>query len=69
MTIAREEGLREDWLNDGVKGFFYGNPPQVLWAEYPVFWLFGLLGIYLIFIILGTKMGVLMLLNTFLVYH
>ena len=33
--LAREEGLREDWLNDGVKGFFYGNPPQVLWAEYP----------------------------------
>jgi len=33
--IAVREGLREDWLNDGVKGFFYGNPPQILWADYP----------------------------------
>ncbi len=33
--IARDHGLREDWLNDGVKGFFYGTPPQSLWAEYP----------------------------------
>ena len=33
--IANEHNLREDWLNDGVKGFFYGTPPQDLWADYP----------------------------------
>lgn len=28
LAVAREEGLPDDWLNDGVKGFFYGTPPQ-----------------------------------------
>lgn len=23
-----------DWLNDGIKGFFYGTPPQTLWRTY-----------------------------------
>ena len=27
-AIAREHGLPEDWLNDGVKGFLPGNPKQ-----------------------------------------
>lgn len=35
-AIAEEYSLREDWLNDGVKGYFYeSNPPQSLWADYP----------------------------------
>ena len=33
--VAEEQGLPADWLNDGVKGFFYGTPPQIRWAEYP----------------------------------
>lgn len=33
--IAIQENLPDDWINDGVKGFFYGNPPQSLWAEFP----------------------------------
>ncbi|GAC1369084.1 MAG: DUF6036 family nucleotidyltransferase [Ktedonobacteraceae bacterium] len=33
--IARREGLPDDWLNDGVKGFFYSQPPHKRWAEYP----------------------------------
>lgn len=32
--ISRKYNLREDWLNDGIKGFFYGTPPQIRWAEY-----------------------------------
>ena len=27
-VVAEEQNLPEDWLNDGVKGFFYGTPPQ-----------------------------------------
>jgi len=34
-VVAREEGLPPHWLNDGVKGFFYSQPPTSLWAEYP----------------------------------
>ncbi len=34
-VIARKEGLPPHWLNDGVKGFFYSQPPTSLWAEYP----------------------------------
>ena len=35
LTIAQREGLPSDWLNDGVKGFFYSQPPHRRWAEYP----------------------------------
>lgn len=34
-AVARREGLPPHWLNDGVKGFFYSQPPTTLWAEYP----------------------------------
>ncbi|MDQ2829026.1 MAG: hypothetical protein M3Y74_08245 [Chloroflexota bacterium] len=34
-VVARKEGLPPHWLNDGVKGFFYSQPPTSLWAEYP----------------------------------
>ncbi|MCL4352005.1 MAG: hypothetical protein M1318_05065 [Firmicutes bacterium] len=33
--MANELDLPQDWLNDGIKGFFYGTPPQNLWREYP----------------------------------
>lgn len=33
-VVAREMGLPPDWLNDGIKGFFYGTPPQTLWREF-----------------------------------
>jgi hypothetical protein len=33
--VAEEMGLPTDWLNDGVKGFFYSQPPQFLWRDYP----------------------------------
>lgn len=31
--VAINEGLPDDWLNDGVKGFFYGTPPQEQFAS------------------------------------
>lgn len=34
-VIADREGLPYDWINDGVKGFFYAQPPTERWAEYP----------------------------------
>ena len=34
-VIADREGLADDWINDGVKGFFYSQPPADEWAEYP----------------------------------
>ena len=34
-TIADKEGLPSDWINDGVKGFFYTQPPVEQWAEFP----------------------------------
>ena len=34
-VIADREGLPHDWINDGVKGFFYAQPPTERWAEYP----------------------------------
>jgi len=34
-VVADREGLPSDWLNDGVKGFFYTAPSTHLWAEYP----------------------------------
>ena len=34
-AVAQQEGLAEDWLNDGIKGFFYQAPPVQRWAEYP----------------------------------
>jgi predicted nucleotidyltransferase len=33
--IAERERLPPDWINDGVKGFFYTQPPTQLWQEYP----------------------------------
>ena len=33
--IAKREGLSVNWLNDAVKGFFYTQPPNKRWAEYP----------------------------------
>ena len=35
QIVAEREGLSPDWLNDGVKGFFYQSPPTELWADYP----------------------------------
>ena len=35
QVIAEREGLSPDWLNDGVKGFFYQTPPMEKWADYP----------------------------------
>lgn len=32
--VARSLGLAEDWLNDGIKGFFFREPPQTLWREF-----------------------------------
>lgn len=34
-VIAEREGLSPDWLNDGVKGFFYETPPVQAWADFP----------------------------------
>lgn len=34
-VIAGRERLPLDWINDGVKGFFYSQPPTQLWQEYP----------------------------------
>jgi len=34
-AVADREGLADDWINDGVKGFFYAQPPTEQWAEYP----------------------------------
>lgn len=33
--VARERGLRPDWLNDAVKGFLYTRPETTLWLECP----------------------------------
>ncbi|MDA8193450.1 MAG: hypothetical protein M0Z53_05580 [Thermaerobacter sp.] len=33
-AVADEFGLPNDWLNDGIKGFFYGTPPHTLWREF-----------------------------------
>jgi hypothetical protein len=30
--VAEQLGLPEDWLNDGIKGFFFPSPPQTLCA-------------------------------------
>ncbi|HCE46315.1 MAG TPA: hypothetical protein DET40_22445 [Lentisphaeria bacterium] len=32
--ISNENNLPEDWLNDGVKGFFHGDPPKQEVREY-----------------------------------
>lgn len=34
QVVANELGLPSDWLNDGIKGFFFGTPPQELWVTY-----------------------------------
>lgn len=34
-VVAEREGLADDWINDGVKSFFYTQPPSERWAEYP----------------------------------
>ena len=35
VKIAREEGLPEDWLNDGVKGFLSPNTPREDFLTWP----------------------------------
>ncbi len=35
QIIAQREHLPPNWLNDGVKGFFYTQPPTTLWLDYP----------------------------------
>jgi hypothetical protein len=35
VVIAQREGLAQDWLNDGAKGFLYSQPKTVLWKSYP----------------------------------
>lgn len=35
LVIAQHEGLPDDWLNDGLKGFFYTSPPTTLWLDFP----------------------------------
>ena len=35
QRVAIQEGLPSDWLNDSVKGFFYGTPPQIPLADFP----------------------------------
>lgn len=35
QVVAQSEGLPDDWLNDGIKGFFYTTPPVTLWLDYP----------------------------------
>lgn len=32
--ISEDNGLPEDWLNDGVKGFIHCDPPKELFKEY-----------------------------------
>lgn len=34
-VVAQRENLPDDWLNDGMKGFFYTEPPTTLWVDYP----------------------------------
>lgn len=41
LSIAKHEGLRNDWLNDAAKGFLYTQPPVTLWRH------FGSLNIYI----------------------
>lgn len=33
-AVADELGLPGDWLSGGIKEFFFGTPPQKLWANY-----------------------------------
>ena len=35
LTVAQREHLPPNWLNDGMKGFFYTVPPTALWVDYP----------------------------------
>ena len=35
LTVAQREHLPPNWLNDGMKGFFYTVPPTTLWVDYP----------------------------------
>ena len=35
QAVAQKLNLPSDWLNDGMKGFFFGTPPQELWREFP----------------------------------
>jgi len=34
-VVGERLGLPPDWLNDGIKGFFYSQPPQRVFKEYP----------------------------------
>lgn len=33
-TVAVQEGLSDDWLNDGAKGFLYSKPETILLGRY-----------------------------------
>jgi hypothetical protein len=33
--VAHDARRNDDWLDDGLKGFFYTSPPITLWLEYP----------------------------------
>lgn len=46
--VGARHGLRQDWLNDGVKGFFYGTPPQHLIMEVPGLRVFSVTPAYLL---------------------
>lgn len=32
--VAERLGLPEDWINDGINGFFFQSPPQTLWHQF-----------------------------------
>lgn len=34
-AVAERHALAEDWINDGVKGFFYSTPPQTVALDVP----------------------------------
>ncbi len=35
LSVAKNNGFEDDWLNDSVKGFFFVDPERIPYAEYP----------------------------------